>query len=281
MCVPACVSVRVGVRAWCVRAWVWRVLPPRRLPRAVSVRGVTVPRGHPGARPAGRSAWRVRRPHTWARRRLSRSHPLRPPPPRAGISGGAVAAPCLLGAGGAQLSGPGPPQTRTALRDATAALVAPVTASRPRPRLPRRPRVGQPRVPALPRSRVPASGLGVGSRAPARVCTSARVSVCTSVRARPAPQQQPRTNLDPSTPCPRARPRAEQLAAPPETARGCAARAGGDGRGTKFVGSPGDFPRGPACVRVRGPGSAELVPWLPGQWAPDSRPPFTPPQWFV
>lgn len=27
MCVPACVSVRVAVRAWCVRAWVWRVLP--------------------------------------------------------------------------------------------------------------------------------------------------------------------------------------------------------------------------------------------------------------
>uniref|UniRef100_A0A8D1V353 Monoglyceride lipase n=1 Tax=Sus scrofa TaxID=9823 RepID=A0A8D1V353_PIG len=52
----ACISGRVGVRAWCVRAWVWRVFSLRRLRRSGSIRGVTVPRRlTPGAaRPAGR-----------------------------------------------------------------------------------------------------------------------------------------------------------------------------------------------------------------------------------
>lgn len=53
------------------------------------------------------------------------SHPLWPPPRGTGISGSADAAPCCRGASGAQLSRLGPLQTRTALADATAALVAP------------------------------------------------------------------------------------------------------------------------------------------------------------
>lgn len=103
MCVP-CMCVRAGVRAWCVRAWVWRVLPPRRLPKAGSVRGVTVPRRPPRSAAGGEERVVGPRPHTWAGRRLPRSTPPAAPP-RARISGGADAAPCRRGAGGAQLSG--------------------------------------------------------------------------------------------------------------------------------------------------------------------------------
>lgn len=111
--------------------------------------------------------------------------------------------------------------------------------------------------------------LGVGSRAPVRVCTSARVSACAR-RVRPAPWRRPRTNLSPpSTPCPRVRP---PQAALPAGLRSWRRRTRAGGK--VFWGSLADFPGGPALVRVRGWGSgrAELVPWLPpGSPSPSRR----------
>lgn len=277
----ACVSLHVSLCGWvCARGVCARgcgVSSRSEAPESRPRSGSDSPqRGHPGARPAGRSAWRVRQPHTWARRRLSRSHPLRPPPRRAGISGGADAAPCLCGAGSAQLSGPSPPQTRTALGDATAALVAPVTASRTRPRLPRRPRVGQPRVPASPRPRVRAR------RGLPRPCARVRACLCVHWCARaplPSSSPEPTWTCQLRVPVPvREQSSWQHLQRQRGAVLPALVETGGEqslsGARVTFLGDPH------VCV-CGGPGSAELVPWLPGQWAPGSRPPFTPPQWFV